>query len=348
MQEIINAAGATAARTGIPVAVMVFGEGGQHAQAPFTQSEPLSAQPPMAADVAQQVEQDRQNVISLREQMSQVAQARDSALRQNEQLSTQLREAQARIAQMEAAPSAEGAPPPPPASADDQPRTILDHDALGIDTLNLPEKVVKACGKQDPEVKTIGELREFYPKLGDHKVNQKDRIATAEALMGYLKAPSGATAPPAAAPAAGTTEGVPAGFTDRAWPERLKIARFKENKDKTVSEKVNALYAAAKAAIPDLPDPTDREMRGEKFWRAALSALVGSTTPDVPNAALALASYVSERLVKEVTHAQIAAVLFCLGFDPKQPNQRKVDDALNACGLVHLAESVPEPADAAA
>lgn len=338
MQELIQAAGAAAARQGIQVAVMVFGNG---EAVPFTQSPPLSAaEGTIGPEVAEQIEQDRVNITSLREQMAQVAHARDSALRQNEQLGSQLREAQARVAELEsgAAHVAENAPADGPAP--EQPTTVLDHDALGIETLNLPEKVVKACAKG--EVTTIGQLREFFPTLGEHKVNQKDRIATAEVLMGYIASPQGATPPASTAPArnnAAPAAGVPEGFTDRPWPDRIKIARFKENKDQTVREKVAALLTEVRAAVPDAPDPGQK--RGVEFWRSLLSALVSDTTANKQDAALTLGAYINERLVHEVTNAQVAAVLYCLGFDPKQADQRKVDDALTAHGLVHLAENVP-------
>jgi hypothetical protein len=280
----------------------------------------------MAADAGAGIEV-QQQVAALQDQLSQACQARDSALRQNEQLSGQFREAQARIVEMASTP------PPPAAPAAQQPTDMVDHEALGVDTLNLPEKAVKACAKHD--IQTIGQLREFFPKFAEPKmkVNQKDRLVVAEALMGRISFSPSVPAP-TAAPSANAASDVPAGHTDRPWKARLKVARFKENKGKDLIAALSISAAKVRELAPTFPAEGERE-----FWAKAIPAVVSVEGEDREKAITLLAAFIGEKVVQEITSSQVAAMLYALGFDPKQ--SRQVDPSLEAAGLVHLVESVP-------
>ena len=329
MQDLVRAAGAVSAQHGVPVTVMVFG-----GEPSVTASAVAVPAVPAPAELPAQAHEDHARIVAMGAQFTQVTAQRDTALQERDGFAQQLREAQASIAELRdrATSTTDTPPPPPPAAPANQPTAVVDYDALGIETLNLPEKVVKVCAKN--EVATVGQLRAFFSKLGEHKINQKERLVVADALMGYISAPI--TETPAAPRDMG---GAPAGFTDRPWADRLKIARFKEGKDDTTRERTETLLAACRDLIPDMPDPAT--VRGEGFFRGMLSALVSESTADKQEASINVGSYIAERLVHEVTNAQVAAVAYCLGFDPKDPQQRTVDGALTAHGLVHLVESVP-------
>lgn len=318
MRELIEAAVQSAARSGIQAAVvMVDGS----AAGGVTFRSPAAAAQGGSIDAQQQI-------AALQEHLSAAAQARDSALRQNEQLSQQFREAQARIAQLE---SQGGGQAPAP----DQPTEIVDHESLGIATLNLPEKVVKVCSKN--EIQTIGQLRAFYPQLGEYKINQKDRITTAEALMGRISMQtSAAQAAPASSAPSGDT---PAGHTDRPWTKRLEVARFKENKGAQLIAGLKRESDAIREIVPSFPEEGEAD-----FWDKALVAVFSSEGEDREKAINLLAKYIGGKVVQEITSAQVAAMIYALGLDPK--TSREIDQALESAGLIQFVETVPEPVGA--
>jgi hypothetical protein len=320
---LIDAAVDSAARRGIQAAVIVF----DGAQTPGPQTR-VQTPAGVAHDAGIGVSE---QVGALQEHLSQISQQRDSALRQNEQLSAQIREAQARIAQLEQTP-----PPPPAAPAPQQPAEMVDHDALSIAVLNLPEKVVKLLAKH--EIQTIGQLREFFPLMGDkeHKATQKEKIQTAEALMGRIAVNYDGPPPAAPAPASGPgASDVPTGHSDRPWLDRLKVARFKENKGNDLVQQLQADIAAIAAIVPEFPSEGAAD-----FWAKGLTAVSAITVESQRAEAVALfAAYTGKKVVQEITSSQVAAVIYALGFDPKV--SRAVDASLEAAGLVHLVESVP-------
>lgn len=317
MENLIDAAVRSAAQSGMQAAVVIISGGGQ----------PQRVQTPAAVASAPGVEPSQQ-IIALQEHLTQASRARDSALRQNEQLSQQFREAQARIAELEQSH-------PAPGSASAQPAEVIDYDSMPIEPLNLPEKVAKVCEKND--VKTIGQLREFFSKLAEHKVSQKDRIAAAEALMGRIPSNNAATLSAAVTPGPNTSilaGDVPAGHVDRGWKDRLKVARFKEDKAKILLDGLSAAYAEVAALVPGLPD-----QGAANFWDGALAALFGVGPENREAAITKMAAYIGQKVVHDITDSQVAAVLYALGFDPKV--HRTVDAALEGAGLAHLSEAVP-------
>lgn len=332
MRDIVDAAVQGAARAGMRATVIVLegGNGGGDDQYAHVEHDHYHYQQPQGTPIppppGQTPDEKDQEIATLRDMLRQAQEQRESALRQNDQVCQQLREAQASLAGTRAAPTQA------PVQDTDQTGDIVDYDSMGIDVLNLPEPVVKVCEKKG--IETIGQLRAQYKHLGKWRVNRKDAIAAAEALMDKIPSqhrPEGASTSGATGATTVEAADAPTGHQDRPWPDRLKVTRMKEDKCARIGGKVDGLYAAARSAIPALPE----DQQDVKFWMKLCLALI----PDDAESAKALAAYLNERSVYDISNAQALALLYALGFDPKQHST--VDAALEAAGLVHLVESIP-------
>lgn len=332
MKDLIEAAVAAAGRSGVRTAVIVVGgdEGAGHSVVEHEHYHHGGSPEEIAA---------------LQDQLAQLAQARDSLSRQNEQVVGQLNEALANLreAQAEVVRLSAQEPQTPAAPEPHQEIEVVDYDSMPVATLNLPEKALKALVKH--EVETIGQLRENYKNLPTWKVTKNDCIAVAEALMDRIPSRGGHTATTEPAQnsvpvSSGGATDVPEGHTDRPWKERVRVLRLKEKKRGELEQQMADLLEDLQQAAPGVPAAGDKE-----FFSKTCAAIVSLENEEAQGEAAKLFVAYSDLGEKHIkNNVQALALLFALGFNPKVA--KTLDAALEVAGLVHLMENVPVGAGA--
>ena len=301
-QSVVEAAVQAAARQGIEATIIVLGTNG---------SAPTTAVPEYIT-----VEHEHYHSATEGEAGEKLAAMErhiamlTEALTSRDETITEMRAAIEGLRAAPPLPTTDGAQAQPTV---EQPAETVSIDSYAIDVLGIPEEIAKKVRKV---YTNIGALREAAAtgKLGDLKLKggQKAIIDIQERLLGRVPSERIPASAPAASTGGGTTEGVPAGHSDRPWLDRLGALKAKE---RDMAEWAGKL-AAIQAEHPDETNMPD----------AAYDALMDA------------------RHEHDIAKSQVVALVWGLGLDKEhlRGDGGNVDACLAGAGLSHLTDN-PQP-----
>lgn len=327
MRDLVDAAVASAARSGVQAAIILVGGNAPHGERQEAERHSGELPPPPPLDDG-----------AVDDRLRQAIAQRDKALAEHAAMRQTVAELNAKLHA-----AAQATTPVTAAPAAEQCVAVAEYEECSLEMITLSDKSAALCRKKG--IDTVGKLRGAFMagELVKWKLPRADIISACEQLLGRvpsgrgLKAPAG-TAPTAAAPAGGAAgAGVPAGHTDRAWLERLKVARVKQAK----GDRIKAVLAKQEAEIREKLGVTcDESYSHPVFVTALVNQLIAHTAQPPENVKL-VSDFLTSRGHRGVAYAQATSLIWALGFDPKTAD--RLDPALKAAGLVHLMESAPEP-----
>lgn len=316
MKDLVDAAIASAARSGVQAAVILIGNGVENAR----QVERFGEVPPPPGDDG-----------AVDDRLRQAIGQRDKALADHAAMRQTVAELNGKLhAQQTQEPAAE------------QPVAVAEYEDCSLEMIQITDKSATLCRKKG--IDTVGKLRSAFMggELTTWKLPRADIISVAEQLLGRVPAGRGLKAPSAAAPTEGGTEtasasGVPTGHEDRAWLERLKVARVKEAK----GDRIKAVLVKQEAQIRELLAVTCNESYSHPAFIDALIGQLVAHNSLPPETVKLVSEFVAARGHRGTAYAQATSLIWAMGFDPKAAD--RIDPALKVAGLVHLMESAPEP-----
>jgi hypothetical protein len=359
MQELIDAAVASAGKNGLRLVILAAEKNGAPTGAPATGGDVAAAVAEMnkarSAAAGFQAERDAASakVAELTERLGAsekaLAEAKaaatagisgdskaflDKIAAERDALAKELTETKAKLAAAPAAGIPLGAPQPAPLAA------LRDYK---IEVLGLDAEVAKKCAKAN--IATIGQLEDIAidpAKMKEVLKLTKDQVTEVHsALLRRARAsegpvgaaPAGANGAQASALPVGAPD-VPHGHKDQLWMERYNALRKQERTAVERRQKVDVARAALTARWPSArqlnPEGDEVTVMPTNLPPGDFAAFFDMTM-----------KLEAEDKILGVIQAKETALRYALGLEHRRAQAPTIDDALRLSGLVHLIETPP-------